>query len=618
MSSRALLSALALLPALSWAGEYRLTVDEVTIDTGDFRKQGIGYNGASPGPVLRFREGEDVTIHVTNNLDEPTSVHWHGLILPYQMDGVPGLSYPGIAPGETFTYRFPITQSGTYWFHSHSGFQEPDGAYGAIIIEPNGREPFRYDREYVVQLTDKHPHSGDRIMRNLKTSADYYNRQQQTVGDFWRDSKEQGLAATLKDRLMWGEMRMMASDIEDVQGFTGLVNGKGPEQNWTGLFKPGERVRLRLINSSAMTYFDVRLPGLKMTVVQADGNNVQPVTVDELRIGVAETYDVIVQPKEDRAYTVFAESMGRSGFARGTLAPREGMQGEIPELRPAPLLTMADMGMAHAGMDHGSMSHGDMAGMDHGSMNHGEMAGMDHGSMNHGAMAGMDHSGMNHGDMAGMDHGSMNHGDMAGMDHSGMNHGDMAGMDHGSMNHGDTAGMDHGNMSHGEAAALPADPFYAQGSGLIPQAYNDGRFLSYADLRAQKPLYEEREPTREIELRLTGNMERYIWSINGIKESDAEPIRLQYGERVRFKFVNETMMTHPMHLHGMWSILDVGAGQWNPVKHVISVAPGTTVYMETEVDAPGKWAFHCHLAYHAAAGMFRTVIVEGGPEGGDS
>ena len=561
MLSKGFAAALALLPLISWAGEYSLTVDRVTIDTGDFSKQGIGYNGASPGPILRFREGEDVTIHVTNNLDEPTSVHWHGLILPYQMDGVPGLSYPGIAPGETFTYRFPIKQSGTYWFHSHSGFQEPDGAYGAIVIEPQGREPFRYDREYVVQLTDKHPHSGDRIMRNLKSSADYYNRQQQTVGDFWRDSRERGLAATLKDRLMWGDMRMMSSDIEDVQGFTGLINGKGPEQNWTGLFKPGERVRLRLINSSAMTYFDVRLPGLKMTVVQADGNNVQPVTVDELRIGVAETYDVIVQPKEDQAYTLFAESMGRSGFARGTLAPREGMQGEIPALRPAPLLTMADMGMAHAGMDHG---------------------------------------------------------DMAGMDHSGMNHGDMAGMDHSGMNHGDITGMDHGNMNHGEAAALPADPFYAEGSGLIPQAYNDGRFLSYADLRAQKPLYEDREPTREIELRLTGNMERYIWSINGIKESDAEPIRLQYGERVRFKFVNETMMTHPMHLHGMWSILDVGADQWNPVKHVISVAPGTTVYMETEVDAPGKWAFHCHLSYHAAAGMFRTVIVEGGPEGDDS
>ena len=626
MLSKGFAAALALLPLISWAGEYSLTVDRVTIDTGDFSKQGIGYNGASPGPILRFREGEDVTIHVTNNLDEPTSVHWHGLILPYQMDGVPGLSYPGIAPGETFTYRFPIKQSGTYWFHSHSGFQEPDGAYGAIVIEPQGREPFRYDREYVVQLTDKHPHSGDRIMRNLKSSADYYNRQQQTVGDFWRDSRERGLAATLKDRLMWGDMRMMSSDIEDVQGFTGLINGKGPEQNWTGLFKPGERVRLRLINSSAMTYFDVRLPGLKMTAVQADGNNVQPVTVDELRIGVAETYDVIVQPKEDQAYTLFAESMGRSGFARGTLAPREGMQGEIPALRPAPLLTMADMGMAHAGMDHGDMAgmdhsgmnHGDMAGMDHSGMNHGDMAGMDHRGTSHGDMAGMDHSGMNHGDMAGMDHSGMNHGDMAGMDHSGMNHGDMAGMDHSGMNHGDITGMDHGNMNHGEAAALPADPFYAEGSGLIPQAYNDGRFLSYADLRAQKPLYEDREPTREIELRLTGNMERYIWSINGIKESDAEPIRLQYGERVRFKFVNETMMTHPMHLHGMWSILDVGADQWNPVKHVISVAPGTTVYMETEVDAPGKWAFHCHLSYHAAAGMFRTVIVEGGPEGDDS
>ena len=613
MLSKGFAAALALLPLISWAGEYSLTVDRVTIDTGDFSKQGIGYNGASPGPILRFREGEDVTIHVTNNLDEPTSVHWHGLILPYQMDGVPGLSYPGIAPGETFTYRFPIKQSGTYWFHSHSGFQEPDGAYGAIVIEPQGREPFRYDREYVVQLTDKHPHSGDRIMRNLKSSADYYNRQQQTVGDFWRDSRERGLAATLKDRLMWGDMRMMSSDIEDVQGFTGLINGKGPEQNWTGLFRPGERVRLRLINSSAMTYFDVRLPGLKMTVVQADGNNVQPVTVDELRIGVAETYDVIVQPKEDQAYTLFAESMGRSGFARGTLAPREGMQGEIPALRPAPLLTMADMGMAHAGMDHG-----DMADMDHSGMNHGDMAGMDHSGMNHGDMAGMDHGSMSHGDMAGMDHSGMNHGDMAGMDHSGMNHGDMAGMDHSGMNHGDITGMDHGNMNHGEAAALPADPFYAEGSGLIPQAYNDGRFLSYADLRAQKPLYEDREPTREIELRLTGNMERYIWSINGIKESDAEPIRLQYGERVRFKFVNETMMTHPMHLHGMWSILDVGADQWNPVKHVISVAPGTTVYMETEVDAPGKWAFHCHLSYHAAAGMFRTVIVEGGPEGDDS
>ncbi|WP_417567572.1 copper resistance system multicopper oxidase [Marinobacter sp.] len=530
-----------LLPALVLAGEYDLTVDRVSIDTGDFVKEGIGYNGKSPGPVLRFKEGENVRINVTNNLDEMTSIHWHGLILPFEQDGVPGISFPGIKPGETFTYEFPIVQAGTYWFHSHSGFQEPDGAFGAIVIEPEGREPFRYDREYVVQLTDKHPHSGDRIMRNLKMMPDYYNRQQQTVGEFFSDASQNGLMNTIQDRMAWGDMRMMKADVEDVQGFTGMINGMGPEQNWTGLFEPGERIRLRFINSSAMTYFDVRIPGLDMTVVQADGNNVQPVNVDEFRIGVAETYDVIVRPRDAQAYTIFAESMGRSGYARATLAPEEGMAASVPPMRDAPRLTMADMsGMP--GMDHGDMDHGDMTAQ-----------------------------------------GDMDHSNMSDMDHSAM--------------------MEGGS-----------DPFYAKGSGIAPAAANGGKFLSYADLKAQKPLYEEREPTREIELRLTGNMERYTWSINGVKYEDADPIRLKYGERVRFKFVNETMMTHPMHLHGMWSILDVGAGEWNPIKHTVSVQPGTTVYMETEVDAPGQWAFHCHLSYHAAAGMFRKVIVEGGPD----
>lgn len=537
--------ALVALPLAGHAKTYNLTVDPVTIDTGDFTRSGIGYNGASPGPVLRFKEGEEVTINVTNNLDTDTSVHWHGLILPYQMDGVPTISYDGIKPGETFTYNFPIAQAGTYWFHSHSGFQEPDGAYGAIIIEPKGREPFRYDREYVVQLTDAHPHSGSRIMRNLKMMPDYYNRQQQTLGDFFSDVKKNGFDATVKDRMDWGEMRMMPADIEDLQGFTPLINGKGPAQNWTGLFKPGERVRLRFINSSAMSYFDIRIPGLKMTVVQADGNNVRPVKVDEFRIAVAETYDVIVRPKEDRAYTIFAETMGRSAYARGTLAPREGMTADVPKLRERRLLSMVDMPMDHAG----------------------------HGGMDHSKMAGMDHS------------------KMTGMDHSKM------------------SGMDHSKMGHGKPKG---DPFYPKGSGLMPVAANGGKFLSYADLKAQKPLYKHRPATREIELRLTGNMERYIWSINGIKYGDAEPIRLKYGERVRFKFVNETMMTHPMHLHGMWSILDNGSKKWNPVKHVVSVAPATTVYMETEVDAPGQWAFHCHLSYHASSGMFRKVIVEGG------
>ncbi|MCR8916348.1 copper resistance system multicopper oxidase [Marinobacter panjinensis] len=542
MKKRLLTGLLTLLmPALALAGEYDLTVDRVKIDTGDFVKEGIGYNGKSPGPVMRFKEGENVRINVTNNLDEMTSIHWHGLILPFEQDGVPGISFPGIKPGETFTYEFPIVQAGTYWFHSHSGFQEPDGAFGAIVIEPEGREPFRYDREYVVQLTDKHPHSGDRIMRNLKMMPDYYNRQQQTVGEFFSDASKNGLMNTIQDRMAWGDMRMMKADVEDVQGFTGMINGMGPEQNWTGLFEPGERIRLRFINSSAMTYFDVRIPGLGMTVVQADGNNVQPVNVDEFRIGVAETYDVIVRPRDAQAYTIFAESMGRSGYARATLAPEEGMAASVPPMRDAPRLTMADMsGMP--GMDHGDMDHGDMTAQ-----------------------------------------GDMDHSNMSDMDHSAM--------------------MEGGS-----------DPFYAKGSGIAPAAANGGKFLSYADLKAQKPLYEEREPTREIELRLTGNMERYTWSINGVKYEDADPIRLKYGERVRFKFVNETMMTHPMHLHGMWSILDVGAGEWNPIKHTVSVQPGTTVYMETEVDAPGQWAFHCHLSYHAAAGMFRKVIVEGSPD----
>ncbi|MCR9256370.1 MAG: copper resistance system multicopper oxidase [Alphaproteobacteria bacterium] len=555
------LGLLTALPGAVLAKEINLTVDRVTIDTGDFTRSGVGYNGSPLPTILRFEEGDEVTINVTNNLDEETSVHWHGLILPFDQDGVPDISFDGIAPGETFTYNFPLVQSGTYWFHSHSGFQEPDGAYGAFIIDKKGREPFRYDREYVVQLTDTHPHSGDRIMRNLKMMPDYYNRKQRTFLDFLADSREGGLGNAWADRKAWGDMRMMPTDIEDVQGYTPLINGKGPEQNWTGLFKPGERVRLRFINASAMAYFDIRIPGLEMTVVQADGNNVQPVRVDEFRIAVAETYDVIVRPKEDKAYTIFAESMGRTAYARGTLAPREGMEAEVPALRPAPLLTMADMGMAHGEMGHG------------GSAAHGQG----------GAMPMMDHSAMKTGAMPGMDHSAM-------------------------------PGMDHSAMPGMMGSSGGGDPYYAPGSGLMPKAANGGKVLSYADLKAQEPLFEDREADREIVLRLTGNMERYSWSINDVKYKDAAPIRLKYGERVRFKFVNETMMTHPMHLHGMWSILDNGQGQWDPIKHVVSVAPGTTVYMETEVDAPGEWAFHCHLSYHADAGMFRKVIVEGGPD----
>ena len=443
-----------------------------------------------------------------------------------------------------------------------------------------------------------------------------------------RDSREDGFKQALQNRAMWGKMRMMPTDIEDVQGFAPLINGMGTQQNWTGIFKPGEKVRLRLINSSAMTYFDVRIPGLKMTVVQADGNDVKPVAVDELRISVAETYDVIVQPREAKAYGIIAESMGRTAMVRGSLSPTQGYAGLVPRMRPQPLLTMADMGGMMDGMDMGGM---DMGGMDHSAMTMSSQSStmpedMDHSKMDmSGDMEGMDHSKMDmSGDTTAVDHSKMDmSGDMKAVDHSKM---DMSGsakaVDHSKMDMSRSMkGMDHSKMDmsvgmagmNHSARDSKIGEFYAPGSGLIPSAANGGKFLSYNDLKAARPLYRDRPATRTIELRLTGNMERYIWSINGVKMDDAAPIRLKYGERVRFKFVNETMMSHPMHLHGMWSILDTGKGKWDPIKHTVSIAPGTTVYTETEVDATGQWAFHCHLSYHAEAGMFRKVIVEGGP-----
>ena len=539
--------ALAAPPLAVHAGTYDLTVDRVTIDTGDFRRQGIGYNGASPGPVLRFSEGEDVTINVTNNLDVATSVHWHGLILPFQMDGVPAISYPGIAPGETFTYSFPIRQAGTYWFHSHSGLQEPNGAYGAIVIKPKGREPFRYDRDYVVQLTDAHPHTPARILRNLKLMPDYYNRKQRTAADFFADVSKKGLSATLGDRGDWGEMRMMPTDIEDVQGFTALINGKGPAQNWTGLFKPGERVRLRFINSSAMTYFDIRIPGLDMIVVQADGNNVRPVKVSEFRIAVAETYDVIVRPIEDQAYTIFAASMGRSSYARATLAPREGLAAEVPELSGRPLLTMADMGMAHQGMDHAAMAPK---------------------GMKEGAMGGKP-----------MDHAAM-----------GQAMADKP-ADKGAMDGASGKPMDHAAMGHTPAAG-----------GM--------KKLNYSDLQALEPNRDVRAPTRDVALRLTGDMERYFWTLNDKKLSQSDPIRLTVGERVRLLMTNETMMEHPMHLHGVFMELQNGGpAAFAPRKHTISVPPNETVEAHLTFEEPGAWAFHCHLLYHMMTGMFVRVEV---------
>ena len=531
------------------AGEYDLTIAREPVNiTGNSVKK-ITINGTIPGPTLHFTEGEEVTIHVTNKMDEDTSVHWHGLLLPGEMDGVPGFNgFPGIKPGETFTYHFKIRQVGTYWYHAHSMGQEQDGHYGSIVIAPKGNDLVQAERDYVVLLSDFTDEESGSIMANLKMSSDYYQYARRTVGDFFVDAKEDGFSKAWKNAKMWGEMRMLPTDLSDVTGYTFLTNGKTPEQNWTGIFKPGERVRLRFINASAMSFYDVRIPGLKMQVVSADGQNVEPVPVDEFRFGVAETYDVIVMPKEDKAYTIAAEPIDRTGFALGTLAPREGMKGEIPAPRPRALLTMADMGMDH-----------DMGGMDHSKMN-------------------MDMTGME-----GMDHSKMNH-DMSQMDHAAMGH-DMPSKE----------SMDEMSMESGWAKA-----------GTPP----GDKALSYADLRYLGIQKDTRQPEREILVRLGGNMERYIWTINGKKYADSGPINLNYGERVRLKFVNDTMMAHPMHLHGMFVQLENGQpAEKLPNKHTVIVPPGQSYSVLLTADEAGEWAFHCHLLYHMMAGMMNKVIV---------
>ncbi|CAI8773364.1 Copper resistance protein A [Pseudomonas chlororaphis] len=566
------------LPALS-GQQFDLFIGESQVNYSGTSRTAMTINGGLPGPLLRWREGDTVTLRVRNRLKEDTSIHWHGLILPANMDGVPGLSFHGIAPGGLYEYRFKVRQNGTYWYHSHSGLQEQAGVYGPLVIEAREPEPFQYDRDYVVMLSDWSDEAPERLMHILKKQPGYYNFHKRTVGDFIEDVSRDGWAATLADRKMWAQMKMTPTDLADVSGYTYtyLINGQSPGGNWTGLFKPGEKLRLRLINGSAMSYFDLRIPGLKMTVVAADGQYVQPVSVDELRIAVAETYDVLVEPGSQEAYTLFAQAMDRSGYARGTLSQRPGLSAPVPPLDPRPLISMADMGM-----DHGSM-----AGMDMGAM-----PGMDHGQM----------QGMDHSQMQGMDQGNM-----AGMDHSGM--AGMSGMDHGAMGGAMQShpASEDGNPLVDMQTMSPTPKLADPGIGL---RNNGRRVLTYADLRSTFEDPDGREPSRTIELHLTGHMEKFSWSFDGIKFSDAEPLRLTYGERVRITLVNDTMMTHPIHLHGMWSDLEDEQGRFLVRKHTIDMPPGSKRSYRVTADALGRWAYHCHLLFHMEMGMFREVRVD--------
>ena len=562
-STRPICRAIAAAQAAILSGtDFQLEIRPMAVNITGRARTATAINGQIPAPILRWREGDTITLTVTNWLSEPTSIHWHGVRTPSPMDGVPGLSFAGIPPGQTFIYRFPIHQSGTYWYHSHSAFQEQTGVYGPIIIEPKGGYAHPFDRDYVVFLSDWSDESPDTIVSNLKFQSDYYNFNQRTFGAFFGDVSRKGLVETVSDRMMWGQMRMSPTDILDVSGatYTYLMNGQPPASNWTALFRPAERVRLRFINGSAMSIFDVRIPDLPMRVVQSDGNDVQPVAVDEFRIGTAETYDVIVQPTEARAYTIFAQAEDRTGFVRGTLAPRPGMTAAIPAMDPRPIRTMIDMGMEQ----------GSMSGMQ-----------MDHGSM----------PGMSRGGSGGMQ------------------------INHGSMGH---------NSMPTREIAEPAAPAKLEGSvgvdnvammaterlNELGEGFPEGRrVLRYTDLRALKPGSDSRPPSREIVLHLTGNMERFMWGFDGKKFSEVGPIELKRGERVRFTLINDTMMEHPMHLHGLWSELENGHSEYRPYKHTIIIKPGERVSFLVNADEPGRWAFHCHLLYHMEAGMFREVRV---------
>mgnify|MGYP003386186710 FL=1 len=549
------------LPTLT-GPDIALRIGHTPFSVGGRTGHAIAINDMLPAPLLRLREGQNVRLSVTNTLEEDTSIHWHGILLPFQMDGVPGVSFPGIRPGATFVYEFPIRQAGTFWYHSHSGLQEALGHYGPIVIDPANADPVAYDREHVLVLSDwsfMHPHE---ILTRLKQSPGYFNYQRTTLAGLLSGKDRMNAA----DRRMWGAMRMDPRDILDVSGatYTYLINGHGPNENWTGLFRPGERVRLRIINASAMSIFNVRIPGLEMIVVQADGENVRPIAVDEFQISVAETYDVIVQPREDRAYTIVSEAMDRSGMGRATLAPRLGMTAEVPPLREVPNLTMRDMGMDMSGTSMGGMSH-DMSGA---------------------AMSGMDHGGAD------------------------MSADPMAGMDHGAMNMRDPENAPPDMAVGVGVQTISPMPQNRMGERPIGLENVGHRVLVYTDLVSLTPNRDTREPSRTMEIHLTGNMERFIWGFDGRSFSEGvEPYLVERNERVRVTLVNDTMMSHPIHLHGHFFELVNGHAGHQPLKHTVNVAPGGQVSFDLTADNPGDWAFHCHMLMHMHAGMFNVVTV---------
>ncbi|WP_444942885.1 copper resistance system multicopper oxidase [Microbulbifer sp. ZKSA006] len=556
-------------PATLRGNRFDLSIGSRRVNLTGRERQALTINSNLPAPILRWREGDIVTLDVHNRLPHSASLHWHGVRVPSDMDGEPGLSFGGIQPGQVFRYRFPLRQSGTYWYHSQSGLQQQRGLYGAIVIDPLSPEPFSYERDYVVVLSDWSDESPQTIYTHLKKDPYYYNKQQRTTADLWREVHAKGLAQTWRDRHQWNWKQISDHNISLVTGetYTYLINGQTPEANWTALFKPGERVRLRLINTASMTLFDLRIPGLKMKVVAADGQNIEPISVDELRIGNGETYDVIVEPQSEQAYSIFAQSMDRSGYARGTLTSDIRLRAEIPTMDHRPILSRQDLGLTEKPAETGAhfKTHRTTQDENHSS------------SPSATATGGWFHENLA---AAGL-------GSNSPIAHQPSEY---------------SFRVDH-------RAQAPENGITDPGIGLREhqQRYNR-RVLTYADLRSANPTQDRREPQRELQLHLTGNTERYLWSINGETFHDASPLQFRHQERLRITLVNDTPFPQPMHLHGLWSELESGDGEYLPLKHTVIAQPGSSISYLVSADTYGRWALHSQMLYQRSA-MYREVRI---------
>lgn len=654
-----LVGAALLLAVPSVEGEVRELELEIAWQEVDYtgtRVQAMTVNGGIPGPTLRFTEGDLARIRVHNRMDVSTSIHWHGLLVPPDMDGVPNLTFPPIAPGSTFVYEFPIRQSGTYWYHSHTALQEQRGVYGSIVILPaEGLEPAA-DRDHVVLLsdwTDVDPH---RVLRDLRRGNEWAALQRGTGQSIFGAAR----AGRLGDYFRRELQRMPAMDIADVAYDRLFANGSTES---TLASEGGESVRLRLIDGSATTFFHVEFAGGPMTVVSADGIDVEPFEVDRLLIGVAETYDVLVQVPDDGSWELRATSHDASNYAsvwlgRGTRHEAPGvpypnsyeiMMRELDPQRIFAWTPAGSMGMPDRWVDEGRFDQPGMNMAGHGQMDHGAMGtgdaeheGMDHASMDHGQTG---HEGMAH---EAPDHGTMDHDEV---DHARMGHreNEPGAVDHSQMDHSQ---VDHSDMNHGTTA--PDEPEHASTApGSAPEQMSGSRsdaeprapgrtgkrfgrsfgwletdlatrdrvasdggeerpWPPYERLRAtQSTALGTEQPVREIRLTLDGDMERYVWFLNNEPLSASDDIRIREGEVARFIMINRTMMHHPMHLHGHFFRVVNGQGDRSPLKHTVNVAPMSTTVIEFDANEVGDWFFHCHLLYHMKAGMARVVSYEG-------